>query len=213
MDQGVIRLMKAKYCKNMVQKFIKSLQKNNALPEVSILKAMQMLVSAWNAVFTETIANCFRKAGISTGNQETTIADEDDPFKDLQNETDALRNLKPDLVPEDVNAATLTDVDAEVFKVQPLLIDSELLAEFFKTGNTSDGDEKVINVSDGLEEEPIECPGKSDLLLALETLQKSSLFSTNGKAVQADCLKIKRNIDKHFTKNKKQTAIKDFLKL
>ena len=67
-----------------------------------------------------------------------------------------------------------------------------------------------MDVSDGLEEKPMECLGKSDLLLALEVLQKFSLFSANGEAVQADCLKIERNIDKHFTKNKKQTTITDF---
>ena len=77
----------------MVQKIIRSLQKNYALSEVLILNAMQILVSAWNAVSTENIVNCFRKSGISTANQEAAIADEDDPFKDLQNEIDALRNL------------------------------------------------------------------------------------------------------------------------
>ena len=59
----------------------------------------------------------------------------------------------------------------------------------------------------------MECTGKSELLLALEVLQKFSLFSTNGEAVQADCLKIEQNIDKHFTKNNKQPTIKDFFKL
>ena len=43
---------------------------------------MQMLVSAWNALTTETIVNCFLKAGISTENQDA-IAEEDDPFKDF----------------------------------------------------------------------------------------------------------------------------------
>ena len=56
------------------------------MPEISILKAIQMLVSTWNTVSTKTIVNCFRKAGISTTNQEAAIAEEDDPFKDLQNE-------------------------------------------------------------------------------------------------------------------------------
>ena len=54
MDQGVIRSLKAKYRKNMVQRIIRSLEKNIALPVVSILKAMQMLASAWNTVTTET---------------------------------------------------------------------------------------------------------------------------------------------------------------
>ena len=132
MDQDAVRSLKAKYRKNMVQKIIRSLVKSNALPEVSTLKAMQMLVSAWNAVLTETIVNCFRKAGISTANQEAAIADEDDPLKDLQNQIDALRNLQPDLVPEDVNAVSLTDIDFEVSAVQPPLTDSEILAEFSK---------------------------------------------------------------------------------
>ena len=37
---------------------------------------MQMLFSTWNAVSTETIVNCFRKAEITTANQEAAIADE-----------------------------------------------------------------------------------------------------------------------------------------
>ena len=67
----------------MVQKIIKRLKKNNALLEVSILKAVLMLVSV--AAPNETIVNCFRKAGISTANQ-AAIAGENYPFKNLQNE-------------------------------------------------------------------------------------------------------------------------------
>ena len=97
MDQGVIRSLTAKYHKNMAQKIIGSLEKDNALPEVLILKAMQMLVSSSNAVSTETIVNCFRKARISTANQESAITDKDYPLKDmrLRNEIDALRNIQP----------------------------------------------------------------------------------------------------------------------
>ena len=68
MDQGVIRSLKAKYRKNMVRKIIRNLEKNKALPAISILNGMQMLVSAWNSVSIETIVNCFRKAGISPAN-------------------------------------------------------------------------------------------------------------------------------------------------
>ena len=136
----------------MVEKIISSLEKNNAPLEVSILKAMQMLVSIWNVVSTETVIDCFRKAGISTAIQEAAIADKDDPFKDLQNEIDALQNLQPDLIPEDVNAVSLTDVDAEVSAVQPPLTDSEILAEFFKSGIVSDGDDEAMDDSNGLEE-------------------------------------------------------------
>ena len=82
-----------------------------------------------------------------------------------------------------------------------------------ETGNISDRDDKVMDVSDVLKEEPMTFLGKFEHLLALEVLEKFSFFSTICKAVQADCLKDKENIDKHFTKNKKQIKIKDFLKL
>ena len=207
-----LKSLKAMYRKKMVEKIIRRLEKNNALPDVSTLKAMQVLVSAWNPASAKTIVNCFRRAEISTANQEGAITDKDDPFKDLQNEIDALRNLQPYQVPEDVNATLLTNVEAEVSAVQPPLTDFEILGEFFENGNISDGGDEVMDVSDGLEEEPMECPRKSDPLLKLEVLQKFSLFSTNAEAVQADCLKIEQNIYKHFTKNKKQTTIKDFFK-
>ena len=84
----------------------------------------------------------------------------------MQNEIDALRNIQPDLVPEDFNAASVTDADVEVSAVQAPPADSEILAEFFKTGNISEGDDEVIDVSDALKEKQMECPGKSDLLLA-----------------------------------------------
>ena len=70
-----------------------------------------------------------------------------------------------------------------------------------------------MDVRDDLEEESMECSGKSDHLPALEVLQKFSLFSTNCEAVQSDCLMMKGKVDKYFTKDKKQTTIKDFFKL
>ena len=89
---------------------------------------MQMLVSACNSVFIKTIVNCFRKAEICPANQEAAIAEENDPLKDLQDETDALRNVQPDLVPENVNASSLTDVDSEISAMQASLANSEILA-------------------------------------------------------------------------------------
>ena len=59
-----------------------------------------MLVSAWNSLTTETIVNCFRKAAISAENQDAAIAEEEDPFKSLQDEIDALRTAQPDLILE-----------------------------------------------------------------------------------------------------------------
>ena len=49
-----------------------------------------MLDSAWDALSTQTIVNCFRKSGISTESQETTIAEDDDPYRELQDEIEDL---------------------------------------------------------------------------------------------------------------------------
>ena len=87
--------------------------------------------------------------------------------------------------------------------MQPPLTNSEI----------SDGDDEIIDASDDIEEEPVECPGKTDLLNTLELLQKFSLFSANGEAVQVNCLNIERNIDNYFMKRIKQTRIKDYFKL
>ena len=78
----------------------------------------------------------------------------------MQNEIDVLGNVQPDLVPEDVNASSLIDVDSEVSAVQPPLTDSEILAEFFKTGDMSDGDDEIIDASDDIEENQWNVLGK-----------------------------------------------------
>ena len=131
----------------------------------------------------------------------------------MQEEIDVLRNVQPDLVPEDVNASSLIDVDSEVSAVQPPFTDSEILTELFKTGDISDGDDEIIDASDDIKEEPVECARKTDLLNALELLQKFSLSSANGEAVPVNCLNIERKIDNYFMKRIKQTRIKDYFKL
>ena len=105
-----IRSLKAKY-----RKIIRSLENNKAMPK--ILDGVLMLVSTWNVISIKTILNCFLKVGISIANQEAAIDDNDDPFKNLQDEIDALRNIERDLKPEDINAASLTDFDVEVSTV------------------------------------------------------------------------------------------------
>ena len=165
-----------------------------------------------NALATETIVNCFREAGISVENQDAVIAKEDDPFKDLQDEIDALRTVQPDLIPEDINAASLVDVDAEVSAVQPPPTDAEILADFLKTDNISD--EELVDDSDDVEDVPMECPGKNEVLHALELFQKFSLFAADGDTVQSNCFELELNIDNHFSRlGKKQTIIKDFFKV
>ena len=120
------------WCKR--SKIIRNLEISKDLPEISILGGMEMLVSAWNAAFIKTIVTCFCKVGIFTANKAIAIADKVFPFKDIQDVIDALRNIEPDLITNDVNAASLFDFDAEVSEVEPPFTDSEILSESVNGG-------------------------------------------------------------------------------
>ena len=136
-----------------------------------------------NALISETIVNWFRKAGISVENQYAAIAEEDDPFKDLRDKIDALRTVQPDLIPEDINAASLVDVDAEVSAVQPPPTDAEILADFLKTDNISD--DELCNDGMPWGKRALTCTGAS---LWLQLM------------VQSNCFKLEHNIDNHFSR-------------
>ena len=77
----------------IVQKIIKSLEKNKTQLTISIFNGMQRLVSAGNSLSVETIATCFHKAEFSPAKQEAATAEEDDPFKDLQDEIDVYESV------------------------------------------------------------------------------------------------------------------------
>ena len=83
MDQGVIRCLKAHYRKRLVKLILRSLDSNKPLPKVSLLTALQLLVSAWNKVSQITIVNCFKKAKISEKDQTIAINNEDGPLKEI----------------------------------------------------------------------------------------------------------------------------------
>ena len=100
-----------------------------------------MLVSAWDVLSTQTIANCFRKSGISTESQEIAIAEDDNPFRELQDKIGDLRSVQPNFIEEDFDATTFADVDAEVKAVQPPPSDAEIVAELLEMEGVSDDDD------------------------------------------------------------------------
>ena len=59
---------------------------------------MKNLVSPWNSVLEETVANCFEKANISHGSRQAAVADADYPFKCLEEELDNLQKLDRSIV-------------------------------------------------------------------------------------------------------------------
>ena len=123
MDQGVRRCLKAHYRKRLVKLILRSLDSNKSLPKVSLLTALQLLVSAWNEVSETTVVNCFKKAKISEKDQTIAINDEGDPFKDINENLKELREKEPSLVPENMAVEDFVTADDSVITTSSTLID------------------------------------------------------------------------------------------
>ena len=133
MDQGVIRCLKAHYRKRLVKLILRSLDSNKPLPKVSLLTALQLLVSAWNEVSQTTIVNCFKKAKISEKDQTIAINDEDDPFKEISENLKELREKESSPVLENMTAEDFATVDDAVLTTLSTLTDKDILQRVTQT--------------------------------------------------------------------------------
>ena len=120
-----------------------------------------MLKKTLGEVTEQTIWNCFRKSRISLEAQEGVMDDHDDPIKsmmdagkddssvdELEFDLNQLRESRPDLAPENLDADGLVDFDKEVAtnESRPLSVDqivNEYLPKLVKTieDGSSDQDE------------------------------------------------------------------------
>ena len=142
-----------------------SVEKKEILPRYLLQQEIQMLVSAWDALSTQTILYYFQKSGISTESQETAIAEDDDPFRQLQDEIDNLRSIQPNLIEEDFDATTFTDVDVEVIALQPPPSDAEIVAGLLEIDGDSDDDDDDDDFSGQVADESVKCPDKNEAYL------------------------------------------------
>ena len=139
--------------------------------------------------------SCFRKPGIYNESQETAIAEDDDPFRELQDEIDDLRSVQPNLIEEDFDATTFADVDAEVIAVQPPPSDAEIATELLETEGVSDDDDDYTRE---VADKPVKCPDKNELLQVIETLQRFPLFLDKGDIIQSYASRTENQVDQHF---------------
>ena len=139
-----LRSLKAKYRSLVIYKIIRAVDKDKQLARTSILEAMMMLKKAWGEMTEQTIRNCLRKSGISLEAQEGAMDDHDDPFKGmvddgeddsavdkLEFDLNQLREARPDVAPENLDADGLVDFDREVAtnESRPLSVD-EIVNEY-----------------------------------------------------------------------------------
>ena len=179
MDQGVIKCLKAFYGRRLVNLMIKRLEQGQDLPKISILRALQPLVASWNDVTKTIIVNCFGKAKISAKDQVNAAEGSGDPFKELENDLTELRKIDQTLVPQDLTAQEIVDVDINVITTDNPETDEEILESV-----RSDKDEET-NGEDSLEimevfDEPIDKPTQTEIGNAPETLKNLYLFNKSG---------------------------------
>ena len=164
-----------------------------------------MLASAWNEVSQATIVNCFKKAKISDKDQTIAINDEDDPFEEIDEDLQELRDKDSSLIPESMTAEDLASADDAVITRKSTLTDEEILEEATKID--SDGVEDIEDEDD----EELVAPSARDVEKYLEILKSISLFSEQRRGQMQDLIK---KFEKLFIREKvekrKQVSITSY---
>ena len=177
-NPGVIRSLKAHYWGRVIRRLCRALDKTKMLPKISVLQAMKILVSSWEAVSTQTIVNCFRKAGITPEAQNAAITDADDPFSDLKERLQQLHDINPDMVPEGVTPESLIDVDSEVITTATMITDDDVLRSVTTNQQEqSDEDDNDEEVEEAAPEQPLRFQVES----VIDVIQNAALYSSNGE--------------------------------
>ena len=211
MDHGVIRSTKAYYRRMVVQKYIDAIDRKKSIPKLTVLDAMDQLVTAWDRVSTETIKNYFKKAGISRETQENAINDSDDPFKALAEEINELREKEPELVPTDMTVDDVVDADNNVLTSNVLPPNDEDILQEIQTASTASVHEVEDEENEDLEvtEEPPKHPSKSDIRIALNTLSLHSMFVDHDSAdkIRKTTRQLSSLIEKNFLQGYSQQSL------
>ena len=106
MNQGFIRALTAFSGTNVVRIQIKYIDAGENISNINVVEAMRILVMSQNAVSSNTLKNCFRKAGISQETQIASIEHENDPFNELKS---------CGLIDENLVVDDFVDIDFGVF--------------------------------------------------------------------------------------------------
>ena len=157
------------------------------------------------SVTTKTVMNGFRKSNISSESQKAAIAEEDDTFKELDEETDNLCSIQPGLVSENMDAASFTDVDPEVTSCTAAS-DADIVAEMLETKDVNNDNDDEIEIED----EPLYYTERNEILQIIEIMLKFSFFSKDGAIVQSYANHATRIIYHHFAEKSRHTTVRDY---
>ena len=209
MDQGVMRSLKTHCRGTVVRQLCRTLNKMKMLQKISILQAMKILVSSWEAVSAQTIVNYFRKVGVTPEAQNAAITDADDPFSNLKESLQQLHDIDPDMVPEGVTPESLNHVN-EVITTAPMITDDDILRSV-TTNQQEQSDEDDDNDKE-VEETAPERPLRFQVESAIDVIRNAALYSSNGEEMSLVINKFEKLFTEDRIASKKQTNICDFFK-
>ena len=165
----------------------------------------------------QTIVNCFKKAH---ANQQTTVADTDDPFKSLEEELDNLRKLNENAVEDTLSAESFVEMDSEVVTSASCMSDADIFAEVIRSDSNEyedDDDDNDDDLNDNMDNRdcpsPLTWPSKGDIEEALGKLQDLPSFSSYGDEIRSLTLKIETFLSKEQTEGLKQSHLTDFFQV
>ena len=102
---------------------------------------------------------------------KAAIAEDNHPFQEMEEETENIRSIQPDLVSEGMDADSFNYVDAEFLTVHPPPSDAEIAAELFETEDVSTDNDDAIKTED----EPVYFPDRNELSQILLVFKSSIL--------------------------------------
>ena len=164
---------------------------------------MSMLVTAWSMVTKTTVINCFTKANMSEALQEQALQDDDDPFKELIEEIDILREKDRDIVPLNVTVEDLVAVDDEVTATAPMASEEEILAELRGEDILEIYDEEICDGSPSK-------PTQNEIKNAMDLVFQYCLFSSNGDELRKHSLILNTMLESDFTERMKQSTLDSY---
>lgn len=206
LDQGIIKSFKVGYRRRLLDRLLVNLRMGTEL-KVDLLGAIQMLTGAWRDVKTDTVANCFRKAGFVTAELAETGEDGDEERID-----DAFRELStlfPAAVPPEVSADDFVEVDCNVQAVASLA-DEDIVAAVAGTqdaqADSSSGDEDRPN-----EAAATRAYSAAEVAAAFGLIRRCCGDMEGTGLSHLDSLdKIEASVFNFILKTKKQAKISDF---
>ncbi|XP_012558604.2 tigger transposable element-derived protein 4-like [Hydra vulgaris] len=141
MDRGVIRALKTFHRSNVVRRQIKYIDAGKTTLNINILEAMSMLVKSWDAVSTNTVINCFRKAGILKEIPVASINGEEDPFELLEENVKEL--ISRGLVEKDFAVEDYVNIDFDICTSKAIAITDREILDFILINDCAKLDEEI----------------------------------------------------------------------